>query len=260
MKNKTKLIKLKDGSTKREPEDMYDLLNYNVLKLLNKAQRKGLFDMPVLHCDIKVFPDYIALYNQKSLYTKTPLTSVSFYNYDNEFDGENGLYNAIKYNKVNKLNEYKDRFKDVNYIISPDYTMFGDIHKIINLNRVLKARIVSLWFTMEMGKVVIPNISYFDEEWLPFCLDGLEECNTLAISAKGHIDNPNERELFRKVIKYVANNLPKLENIVVYSVCKNDGTVLESLMYATQKGINVVIPDNTLRHSNMKRGDNYVGR
>lgn len=86
---------LHDGSIVREQRDMKKLLNYNILNLLNRAERTGSLDMPVLYCDTDVFPDFLALYDEKSLYSHTSRTAVCFYQYDVEFDGKNGLFCAI---------------------------------------------------------------------------------------------------------------------------------------------------------------------
>lgn len=260
MKKKTKIVRASDDLKIREPEDMYALLNYNILKLLNKTHRDGILDMPVLYCETRILPDYLALYSQKCLYEKTSLTAVCFYEYDEEFTGENGLYEAICHNNTERLNYFKDRFQNVEFVISPDYSAFDDINKIVSLDRLLMARIVSLWFTLEMGKTVIPNISYIGEDWFPICFNGLTECKTVAFNSKGHIMYPSEKKLFIKAINYAVDNIRNLENIVVYSACADDSTCLECFKYALDKGINVVIPNNTLRESNMKRGMQNVRR
>lgn len=252
MKVITKQIPQNDGSFKRVPKDMHHLLNYNILKLLNRTHRCGPFDMPELHCNTKVFPDYLALYKQKSLYKKSPLTAICFYSYDNEFDGRNGLFWAIYFNDKKRLAYFKKRFKGVKFFISPDYSIFGDIHKMENLYRIFRAHIVALWFSLELHAVVIPNLSYADSESFPIYFSGLEKCSVVAISTKSHIRYKAERRLFEKAIRYAVDNLP-LKAIVVYSACGKDETCLKYFKYALDCGIKVIIPDNTLRDRNMKR-------
>ncbi len=174
MKKLTKRVPQEDGTSVRMPEDMCHLLNYNILKLLNRAKRCGPFDMPELYCNTKVFPDYLALYSQKSLYHTSPMTAVCFYSFDIEFDGRNGLFWAIYFDDKKRLAYFKNRFKNVRFFISPDYSVFGDIHKMENLYRIFRARIVALWFSLELHAVVIPNASYSDSESFSVYFSGLE--------------------------------------------------------------------------------------
>lgn len=234
------------------PEDMRHLLNYNILKLLNQTHRCGPLDMPELHCDTKIFPDYLALYKEKSLYHITPLTAVCFYSFDIEFDGRNGLFWAIYFDDTKRLSYYKNRFKNINFFISPDYSVFGDIHKIENLYRIFRARIVALWFSLELHAIVIPNVSYADPANFPIYFNGLENCSVIAMNAKSHIRYKAERKLFEKAIRYAVDHLP-LKAIIVYSVCGKDETCLKSFDYARNHGIKIIIPENTLRNRNMKR-------
>lgn len=252
MKNLTKIVPLEDGTSVRMPEDMCHLLNYNILKLLNRAQRCGPLDMPELHCDTRVFPDYLALYSQKSLYHTSPMTAVCFYSFDIEFDGRNGLFWAIYFDDKKRLDYFKKRFENIKFFISPDYSVFGDIHKMENLYRIFRARIVALWFSLELHAVVIPNASYVGQESFSIYFSGLEKCSVIAMSAKSHIRYASERKLFEAAIRYAVDNLP-LKAIIVYSACGKDETCLKSFSYALDHGVKVIIPDNTLRNRNMQR-------
>ena len=252
MKNLTKLVTFEDGMCMRIPMDMCHLLNYNILKLLNRAHRCGILDMPELHCDTKVFPDHLALYKEKSQYTASPMTAVCFYSFDIEFDGKDGLFWAIYFDDKSRLSYFKKRFEHVRFIISPDYSVFGDIHKIENLYRIFRARIVALWFSLELHKVVIPNISYTDAEGFSTYFSGLEKCSVIAMSAKSHVRYASERSLFKSAVRYAVDNLP-LKTIVVYSACGKDETCLKLFDYALDNGVKIIIPDNTLRNRNMNR-------
>ena len=157
MRKITEKILLSDGSIVRQKKDLKKLFNYHILSILNKAHRNS-DNLPELLCDIKEFPDYLALYKQPSLYNKTEMTAVCFYEYDIDFDGIDGLYNAIYYNLKKRLEFFKNRFKNVRIFITPDYSLFGDIYEPENVIRFWKARIVTLWLSIEMKAVVIPNI------------------------------------------------------------------------------------------------------
>ena len=74
------------------------------------------------------------MYSEKSYYHKTKLTAVGFFQYDEEFDGQHGLYNAIYYNNVNDLTKF---------VFSPDYSLIEDTDEVENIYRLKKMRVVS---------------------------------------------------------------------------------------------------------------------
>ena len=92
-----------DSDSGRTPKDLRKLLNLSYLRYTNKTHAAGIHDLPALSCNTSVLPDYIALYNHPADYHHTPLTAVAFYLYDNEFDGKDGLYNAIYYDDAKRL-------------------------------------------------------------------------------------------------------------------------------------------------------------
>ncbi len=235
----------------KNKKDLSRLLNYNILDLLNKTERAGDWDMPVLYCDTKVYPDYLALYKEKGKYGQSFLTAVCFYSYDNEFDGKDGLFAAIYYEDEKRLAYFKERFTGVKFFIAPDYSVFGDIHRIENLYRVWKSRIVALWLISELHAVVIPNVSYAGKDSFPIYFSGLEKCQVVAFSTKSHMRNIEERNLFIEAVKYAVDHLP-LRAIVVYSACGRDEGCLELFQYAVNKGIEIILPDNTLRSRNIE--------
>lgn len=107
-----------------------------------------------------------------------------------------------------------------------------------------------MWLTMEVGAVVIPLVTFPTLESIEFVLDGLEECEVVAFSTKGSMDNPVERAILTESVRYVVDRLGKLRAIVVYDVCMDDEKVREVFAYATEHGVEVVIPPNKLKERN----------
>lgn len=225
------------------------LLNYSFLNYTNKTVSCGEKDLPALYCNTKVYPDFLALYSEPSLYRKTNRTGVCFYQFDSVFDGKSGLYEAIYHDDTARQNFYKKRFEGVKFFISPDYSEFGDIHTIENEYRLFKSRIVAIWFAVEIGAIVIPNISFPTEQSAAFALDGYENCSVVAISTKSHLQNPEEYKRLLWKIKYTVDRL-NLSAIVVYDVCGDNSKAEECFAYAKAKGIKIIIPDNTLKARN----------
>lgn len=241
-----------NGDIVRKKIDLRKQLNYNYLYLTDQTTLVGEYGIPAVYCNTTEFPDYLALYSQTGYYHKTIATAVCFYQYDKEFDNINGLYNAIYHGEKKLLDYYKKRFNGVMFFVSPDYSMFGDIDKVGNLNQLKKARIVTLWLAKELGAVVIPNLSYVSEDSFEIFFSGLEECTVVALSLKSHIRHASERKLTVAAVKYAVDHLP-LKAIVVYSACGKDKTVYSVLKYAVDKGIQIVIPNNSLREANRER-------
>lgn len=249
-KNIDAIIRRKGDKLKKN-ENLIKLLNLNYLSLTNKTISSGCKDLPSINCNITDYPDYIALYGQPGLYHKTSHTAVDFFQFDEDFDGKYGLYWAIYYNVEERLAYFKERFRGVKYVIIPDFSELGDTHKIENEYRLFKGRIVGLWFMFEIGAIVIPNITFPTEESADFALDGYEDCSVVAISTKGHMDDPAENQRLRSNIRLTVDKLPILKTFIVYDVCGTNDETLNTFSYATSKGISLIIPDNTLKCRNM---------
>ncbi len=223
------------------------LLHY--LDYTNKTHKSGKLELPCVKCNTEVVPDYIALYSQVCDYHHTAMTAVAFFQFDDVIDGQHGLYNAIYYNNRKDLRKFKKRFMGVRFVIPPDCSECGDVDLLENLYRLKRARVISLWLTMELGICVIPLITFPNLDFLPLVLEGLKECSVVAFSTKGYINNAEEREILKKAIKKVVDTL-HLKKIVVYDVCKTDAKALAIFEYAVQNGVEVVIPDNILKNRN----------
>ena len=91
------------------------LLNYSFLNYTNKTRSCGEKDLPALYCKTEVYPDYLALYSEPSLYHKIDRTGVCFYQFDSVFDGKRGLYEAIYHDDTARLAYFKKRFEGVKF-------------------------------------------------------------------------------------------------------------------------------------------------
>ena len=254
---KYKINRLSNGTAQRVPKNLRDKLNLHYLKYTNLTFSAGKYDLPTLYCNTEVYPDYIALYSQRSDYHKTLNTAVSFYQFDDTFDGQNGLYNAIYYENKKQLAGFKERFKGVRFFISPDYSELGDIDDLENKYRIKRSRVVSIWLTVELDAVVIPHITFPTLSTIDYSLDGLEGCSVVAFSTKGYIKDATEREILVKAVKHTVDRLD-LKAIIVYDVCRDNTNAEQIFSYAIDKGIEVVIPSNMMKRRNQERGKLYA--
>lgn len=229
-------------------------LNLQYLLLTNRTYSCGAKDLPAVYCDTDVYPDYLALFSEIRDYKKTNRTAVCFYQYDDVFDGIHGLFNAIYYGDVKLLARFKKRFEGVKIFLAPDYSEIGDIQNIENEYRLFKARIVSLWLTLELGAIVIPSITYPSERSFEFALDGLKECTVVAFSTKGYMNPAGklDRDLLSRAIRYTVDNL-NLKAIIVYDSCGDYQKAWDLFAYAREKGVEIVIPQNSLKKCNERK-------
>ena len=242
-----------------DEEDLKDRLNLKFMDLINKTTCCGTYDLPKILSPKYVNIDYLALYSDKYEYNKTNNTCVCFYEYDKVFDSKNSLFDAIYNNDIKLLNKYKERFKDVLYFISPDYSLCGDIPEVINIYNIFKSRLVSLGLTLLLNKLVIPNITYASRKSFSYMLEGLEECNVVTFSTKGSLKNIEQEELLVEAVKYTVDHLHNLKQIIVYDASIDNSKVLKTFEYATSRGIEVLIPNNLLKERNIILGGKLNG-
>ena len=145
----------------------------------------------------------------------------------------------------------KKDLKTLGYAIAPDYSEVGDIPRIENIYRLFKSRIVSLWLWFECNIIVVPNVTYANDNYFDVMLDGMQDTEVVAFSVKGSIKEQPERELLLKAIKHTVDNLKMLKKIIIYSVSVDDEKILKLFEYASLKGIEIVIPNNILKERNI---------
>ena len=242
-KIKTK-IQLKLDYSSIDKSDVYSFY------LTNKTTKNNIMELPDIGCFANSIPDFIALETEPSLYNLTNNTCVAWFKDDRVFDTIDGLYNAIIYKDIELLKYYKERYKDVKSFISPDYSLYGDFDITVILNNLRKQLVVSLWLIFELDAVVIPLMTYANEDSLNWCFEHIIKDSVVAISLKGVMDESN-KNLFKKALKKLIDTRnPK--SLIVYSVSKEESTK-EMLEYAYKNNVDVYIVDNTLLRRN--RGD-----
>lgn len=245
---------LSRGVFMKRKKNLKKLLNLSILDYTNITTKCGKMDMPYIKCTKIPVIDYMALYSQPSTYFYRDHTFVTFFEYDEVFDGLYGLWNAIYYG-VKELQEfYLERFRGVRYFIAPDYSKCGDSLQSENVHRQLRSRIVAIWLTMNLNAIVVPLVSCANDIDMEYMLDGMEDCTVVAFNAKGAMGDSLQLEVFIKAVKYTVDRLPNLKAIFVYSASPNRDEVLNIFKYAVDAGIDVQIPENMLQTRNRLKG------
>lgn len=228
--------------------DFIKKLNLGYLNVIDEIQcEENGFPCIGIHRVPKI--DYISLYKDRAEYLKTENTAVGFYEYDETFDGPNGLWNSIVYDDQKKLHDFVERFKGCKYIIEPDYTVAGDLPDICNNHASFKARVVGAWLKMNTSAEIIPNISYVNEKSLTHCFKGIEEGSFMAYSTKGNLRGKEGRDFICKSINVAIDSIHPI-GILIFttssSLSENDAI----FDYAKKHEVKILIPETRARSRN----------
>lgn len=187
--------------------------------ILNNAQVEGKYDLPLVGYFGDEFPDYIALYTNLFEYHKTKNTAVAFFQYDEQFDSINSIWNAICLKKEKLLRKYKERFKNIQFVICPDYSITGDMPKAMQIFNIYRSRIVGIWLRDYCGCTLIPNLRFNNSNSYDFCFDGIAYGSVVCLSILGLCakkeDVCNLKNGLHEAIKRIR---PK--TIILYGECE----------------------------------------
>lgn len=95
--------------------------------------------------------------------------------YIDDYRMEGLYYNPSK--SLHRLAQYK-------FLISPDFSLYKDMPKAIQLFNVFKSRWCGAYWQSQ-GITVIPNVSWGDASTFEFCFDGIEEGSIVAVGTIG---------------------------------------------------------------------------
>ncbi|MCR5491362.1 MAG: DUF4417 domain-containing protein [Bacilli bacterium] len=213
--------------------------------LLEELTFEGDYDMPVVgnFDDISTI-DYLALYSDVAEYSKTENAAVGFYQYDHVFDGIHGLYNSIIYKDEKRLAAFRERFKGVKWIITPDYSLFGDFPNALQIYNVYRSRICAAWLESNTGAKVIPNVRWSFPFTFEYCFDGIMKGSNVAIGVLGLVKGNNNRAMFLKGFRKMVDTIqPKA--ILVYGFV-TESNIEELLGYAMERSVRIVIPHSKI--------------
>lgn len=205
----------------------------------------GDYDMPLGGCfnDLSCV-DYLSLYSDLQDYKKTENTCICFYQYDHVFDGIHGLYNSIIYKDEKRLNKFRERFKEVKYIIAPDYSLFGDFPNALQIFNIYKSRVCMCWLIKNTKAIVIPNVRWTFNFSYEYCFDGIMKGSNIAIGLLGQMHNKDNKKMFLEGFKTAIDKIePK--QIVVYGFI-TESNFNEYFDYAISKGIKIIIPHSKI--------------
>lgn len=95
--------------------------------------------------------------------------------YIDDYCMEGLYYNPSR--SLHRLAQYK-------FLISPDYSLYSDMPKALQICNVFKSRWCGAYWQSQ-GLTVIPNVSWGDCGTFDFCFDGIEEGSVVAVGTIG---------------------------------------------------------------------------
>lgn len=103
---------------------------------------------------------------------------------------------------------------------------------------------------MENDSIVIPNIAAGSTRDFEFIFDGYERVKVAGISTKSKLPKRQDRELLQATIDEAVIRMPSLETFIVYDISADNKEANILFEGAREKGIRVVIPDNSMKIRN----------
>ena len=112
------------------------------------------------------------------------------------------------------------------------------------------AREVAIWLTMENNSIVIPNLAAGSRRDFKYIYDGYGRVKVAGISTKSKLTDNANKELLQDTIIEAIDRMPCLETFIVYDVSADNKDANVLFEPARKAGINVIIPDNSLKIRN----------
>lgn len=84
----------------------------------------------------------------------------------------------------NSPDKYLDKLQEYDCVLTPDFSLYKDMPLSMKIWNVFRSRLIGQWL-QDNGCIVIPTISWCEEDTFEFCFDGLEKGGTVAVSTIG---------------------------------------------------------------------------
>lgn len=164
--------------------------------LLDGAYYHGFFDIPVIpkRDNIKL-PSKLISYSKLSLIKDENYPYCHFYQDDYTFDGYYGVWNSLLYNQQFNKGFNLSKFDNVYAIITPDYSLYCDMPRALQIYNVYRSRVVG-HFLNKCGYNVVVNVKWTDKTSYAYCFSGIEQGSLVAVSNLGCLRSNEDKILF----------------------------------------------------------------
>lgn len=114
----------------------------------------------------------------------------------------------------NNPERYIELFKKYEYICSPDYSLFLDFPKVLQLYNSFKKQYLGAFYQSH-GIKVVPTVSWSDPSSYNWCFDGIEKGSCVACSSVGCMRNKEAKELFTQGFIAMINTVEPTKILMV---------------------------------------------
>lgn len=134
------------------------------------------------------------------------------------------------WSKLNQTAEFLEQYK---LVLSPDFSLYTDMPKVLQLFNHYKKMYVSK-FWQDMGLKVVPVACWSDELSFEFCFEGMPKNSLIAISSVGVMKNKENRHAFElgyakmlemlepKQILWYGKEHECIDNSIPHIICEPD--------------------------------------
>ena len=96
----------------------------------------------------------------------------------------------------NSPKSYVKLLKSFAGVITPDFSMYGDLPRSFQIWNCFRNRALAFWFQRRLNLDIIPSVSWVGADSYSWCFDGLPEGGTVSVSGNGCYFNPYSRQRF----------------------------------------------------------------
>ena len=158
---------------------MYKRFTENIEKIVN-FEFVGGFGMPLIKNEDIVLSSQTKSFNNRN----SDCVALHFFVDDYQFDR---LWNSPE--------RYINMFKNYQYICSPDYSIYLDYPKALQIYNTFKKQCLGAYYQAH-GIKVVPTVSWSDEESYSWCFDGIEVGGCVACSSVGCMRDLEAKQRF----------------------------------------------------------------
>lgn len=186
----------------------------------------GYYDIPFIPQDDDVDISKLISYDKTYNHTYEVGEVVHFYLDDQKFDGPKGIWNGITSNENYKRGFSLDRLKGFSAVITPDFSIFLDMPRVMQIWNVYRSRAVG-YYLYKLGYKVIPNVRWSDEESYDYAFSGLYEGQVVAVGTLGCSKTKLDKILLiNGFIEMIKRIKPKM--VLIYGpICKELKFIIE---------------------------------
>lgn len=241
-------LKLRYSHKKRindmnKKNNIQNLLNLNYLNLSNLVEHYSKFNIPKVSAKFTIKDKYIVLYREYYNYFEF-FSCLAFFDYDEEFYGKNGLFNALYYNNTKLIEEVRRLLDHINYVIQPDYINENNNNKVEDIYAFFKSKILAIHFLKHHRTFTIPLIYYKKEHLLNLILEHYENIHIVCFKFMEIENNEKNIELLKKAIKEIVDRFTDLKQVIVFTDIIDETLINNIFAYVKEKNIQFLNPEN----------------